>query len=196
MRTYSRNSGAIWLSTARTFSSYAPTIHGTGARAEPGSTRRTRRCKRRRRARPLVRSSNNGLSAVFDQYGRMRPSFVLRDSGGKVWDASTPSPAPAMDVSDESGRPVDGRTLRPKRPFANARRLGLHILPRRGVFGRGILQKFRRQADAVRGIRRLVCRRVRGGFLPVMRAGARGSFPEHSKKSLKSAGKLKYSPPQ
>lgn len=66
--------------------------------------------------RPLVRSSNNGLSAVFDQYGRMRPSFVLRDSGGKVWDASTPSPAPAMDVSDESGRPVDGRTLRPKRP--------------------------------------------------------------------------------
>ena len=46
----------------------------------------------------------------------MRPSFVLRDSGGKLWDASTPSPAPAMDVSDESGRPVDGRTLRPKRP--------------------------------------------------------------------------------
>ena len=46
----------------------------------------------------------------------MRPSFVLRDSGGKVWDASAPSPAPAMDVSDESGRPVDGRTLRPKRP--------------------------------------------------------------------------------
>lgn len=66
--------------------------------------------------RPLVRSSNNGLSAVFDQYGRMRPSFVLRGADGRVWDASTPSPAPVIDVSDEGGRPVDGRTLRPARP--------------------------------------------------------------------------------
>lgn len=66
--------------------------------------------------KPLLRSSNNGLSAVFDQYGRMRPSFVLRDSDGNVWDASTPSPAPTLDLTDARGRPVDERTLRPKRP--------------------------------------------------------------------------------
>ncbi len=66
--------------------------------------------------RPLLRSSNNGLSAVFDQYGRMRPSFALRDGSGKIWDASTPRPAPVLDVSDSAGRAVDSRTLAPKRP--------------------------------------------------------------------------------
>lgn len=66
--------------------------------------------------KPLLRASNNGLSAVFDQYGRMRPSFVLRDSDSQTWNASTPLPAPVIDISDASGRQVDAATLRPKRP--------------------------------------------------------------------------------
>ena len=38
------------------------------------------------------------------------------DGSGKIWDASTPRPAPVLDVSDSAGRAVDSRTLAPKRP--------------------------------------------------------------------------------
>ena len=64
---------------------------------------------------PLLRSSNNGLSTVFDQYGRMRPSVDLRNADGKTWDASTPEPAPTLKISDENGNLIDPHTLSPKR---------------------------------------------------------------------------------
>lgn len=66
--------------------------------------------------KPLMRASNNGLSTVFDQYGRMRPCTVLRGEDGKVWDASTHAPEPALEISSESGQALDARTLSPKRP--------------------------------------------------------------------------------
>lgn len=64
---------------------------------------------------PLLRSSNNGLSTVFDQYGRMRPSVDLRNADGKTWDASTPGPAHTLKISDENGNLIDPHTLSPKR---------------------------------------------------------------------------------
>ena len=64
---------------------------------------------------PLLRSSNNGLSAVFDQYGKMRPAFDLKNPEGSTWDASTPAPAPVLKISDESGNAIDPRTLAPRR---------------------------------------------------------------------------------
>lgn len=64
---------------------------------------------------PLLRSSNNGLSTVFDQYGRMCPSIDLRNADGKTWDASTPAPAPTLKISDENGTLIDPHTLSAKR---------------------------------------------------------------------------------
>ena len=64
---------------------------------------------------PLLRSSNNGLSTVFDQYGRMCPSIDLRDEQGKTWDASTPVPAPTLKISDENGTLIDPQTLSARR---------------------------------------------------------------------------------
>ncbi len=71
---------------------------------------------------PLMRSSNNGLSTVFDQYGRMSPSFDLRNADGTTWDASTPTPAPVLKISDINGNSIDPRTLTKKRatPLLNS----------------------------------------------------------------------------
>ncbi len=71
---------------------------------------------------PLMRSSNNGLSTVFDQYGRMSPSFDLRNADGSTWDASTPTPEPILKISDENGNAIDPRTLTIKRsaPLLNS----------------------------------------------------------------------------
>lgn len=67
--------------------------------------------------KPLMRASNNGLSAIFDQYGRMRPSFVLKDTDGMTWDASNNVKiSPIIDVCDSLSRPIDAQTLKPKRP--------------------------------------------------------------------------------
>ena len=64
---------------------------------------------------PLLRSSNNGMSAVFDQYGAMRPAFDLKNPDGTTWNASTPSPEPALKISDASGNRIDPLTLAVKR---------------------------------------------------------------------------------
>ena len=71
---------------------------------------------------PLMRSSNNGLSTVFDQYGNMRPAFDLRDSNNATWDASTPFPVNALKISDEHGNQLDAATLKAKRsaPLLNS----------------------------------------------------------------------------
>jgi len=65
---------------------------------------------------PLMRSSNNGLSTVFDQYGRMRPCRTLENPDGTAWNASTPTPPTQLEISDNSGRMLDIRTLAPRRP--------------------------------------------------------------------------------
>ena len=66
--------------------------------------------------KPLLRSSNNGLTTVFDQYGRMSVFNTLTDASQKAWDgAPGTSPSPTLDIRNESGRQIDSRTLRPKR---------------------------------------------------------------------------------
>lgn len=64
----------------------------------------------------LLRSSNNGLSAVFDQYGRMLPCTTVKTPDAKAWRGTLPIPPRQPEISDEAGRPLDARTLKPKRP--------------------------------------------------------------------------------
>lgn len=64
---------------------------------------------------PLMRSSNNGLSAVFDQYGNMRPSFTLKNADGSTWNADTPSPAPALKITDPYGNALEPESLKIRR---------------------------------------------------------------------------------
>ena len=62
----------------------------------------------------ILRSSNNGLSAVFDQYGRMMPVSVVRDADGKAWRGKGEYAAP-LDIRNEFGRKLDGQTLKPQK---------------------------------------------------------------------------------
>ncbi len=64
----------------------------------------------------ILRASNNGLSTVFDQYGRMLPSTVLKTSDGKVWNGANGNLQVPLDLKDEFGKPLDAKTLLPKRP--------------------------------------------------------------------------------
>ena len=67
----------------------------------------------------LLRSSNNGLSAAFDQYGRMRPTFAIKGKDGKIWKGE-PNNAPdslgEIELTDERGVRLDPETLLPARP--------------------------------------------------------------------------------
>ncbi len=66
---------------------------------------------------PLLRSSNNGLSAVFDQYGRMRPCTTVFGKDGKAWNASTAElPPKQLEIRDADGNLLDALSLRPRRP--------------------------------------------------------------------------------
>ncbi len=65
---------------------------------------------------PLMRASNNGLSAVFDQYGAMRPAFDLRNGDNTTWNADTPAPSRSLKISDPSGNQIDPTTLAIRRP--------------------------------------------------------------------------------
>ena len=65
---------------------------------------------------PLLRSSNNGLSAVFDQYGRMRPCTTIFGEDGKAWSASSRElPPKQLEIRDAEGRILDAENLRPRR---------------------------------------------------------------------------------
>lgn len=65
--------------------------------------------------KPLMRSSNNGLSCVFDQYGRMRPTVTLKNANGTAWRADSPAPAKTFEIADARGRQLDIQTLKPLR---------------------------------------------------------------------------------
>ncbi len=68
--------------------------------------------------KPLIRSSNNGLSTVFDQYGRMVPSQTLKNSHGQVWDgAPGTEPEKPIEIRTPDGKLIDENTLRTKRPY-------------------------------------------------------------------------------
>lgn len=64
----------------------------------------------------LLRSSNNGLSTVFDQYGRMLPCTTISTADGKTWNAANGRPERAMVIKNEFGKTLDSRTLAPRRP--------------------------------------------------------------------------------
>ena len=63
----------------------------------------------------ILRSSNNGLSTVFDQYGRMLPCFTLMNNKGNAWNGSNGEPETPIDIKNELGKPLDPKTLSPKR---------------------------------------------------------------------------------
>lgn len=66
--------------------------------------------------KPIARASNNGLSCVFDQYGRMTPAFTLKTADKKAWSASTPSPERQFEIRDARGRQINPDTLKPALP--------------------------------------------------------------------------------
>lgn len=66
--------------------------------------------------KPIVRSSNNGLSCAFDQYGKMCPTTTLKNADNTAWRADSPRPARTFEISDARGRAIDPETLKPKRP--------------------------------------------------------------------------------
>lgn len=61
--------------------------------------------------KPLIRASINGLSGVFDQYGRLVPSFVIRNTNGEVYDATGIATKP-FEISNENGEPLNVKTLK------------------------------------------------------------------------------------
>ncbi len=63
----------------------------------------------------LMRASNNGLSTVFDQYGRMFPCTTLKNSQSKAWNGEGDFQTP-LSIKDEFGNPLENTTLKPKRP--------------------------------------------------------------------------------
>lgn len=59
--------------------------------------------------RSVLRASVNGLSGVFDQYGRMTPSFTLKNKDGGIFDG-TGEAAAVLDVFDGFMQPLDSET--------------------------------------------------------------------------------------
>ncbi len=64
----------------------------------------------------ILRASNNGLSTVFDQYGRMLPCTTLVDKIGKAWRGTNDAPETPIEIKNEVGKLLDPKTLSPKRP--------------------------------------------------------------------------------
>ncbi len=64
----------------------------------------------------ILRASNNGLSTVFDQYGKMLPCTVLTDKNGRTWSGTKDSPEKPIEIKNEIGKQLDPKTLSPKRP--------------------------------------------------------------------------------
>lgn len=66
--------------------------------------------------KPILRSSNNGLSCAFDQYGKMFPTITLKNEDSTAWKADTTSkPVKNFDIVDALGRKIDPQTLKPLR---------------------------------------------------------------------------------
>lgn len=67
--------------------------------------------------KPVLRVSNNGLSCVADAYGRLSPARTIKNTSDAVYNASVKSaPAPAFDIIDALGTPLNPQTLKPLRP--------------------------------------------------------------------------------
>ena len=60
--------------------------------------------------KPLVRASVNGLSGVFDQYGRLVPTIAMRSKDGGIFNAKN-EPDDVLDLSDEYGQAISPRTF-------------------------------------------------------------------------------------
>lgn len=69
----------------------------------------------------ILRSSNNGLSAVFDQYGRMMPSTTIENAQGQTWNGSNAEAQKPVEIRDEYSAMLDPKTLKPKKgsPLVN-----------------------------------------------------------------------------
>ncbi|MBR4597931.1 MAG: apolipoprotein N-acyltransferase [Opitutales bacterium] len=70
--------------------------------------------------KPLIRASVNGLSGVFDQYGRLVPCFAIRSEEGGIYDGSGASARP-FELVDADGNQLLVKTLKIARgcPLAN-----------------------------------------------------------------------------
>ncbi len=64
--------------------------------------------------KPLIRASINGLSGVFDQYGRLVPCFAIRNEDGGIYDATGIAAKP-FEIVNESGEPLNVKTLKKAR---------------------------------------------------------------------------------
>ena len=64
--------------------------------------------------KPLIRASVNGLSGVFDQYGRLVPTFAIRNGEGGIYDAKGVAVKP-FEIVNEEGEPLDAGTLKKAR---------------------------------------------------------------------------------
>lgn len=64
--------------------------------------------------KPLIRASINGLSGVFDQYGRLVPSFAIRNEEGEIYDAAGIAAKP-FEIVNEAGEPLNVKTLKKAR---------------------------------------------------------------------------------
>lgn len=60
--------------------------------------------------KPLVRVSVNGLSGVFDQYGRLVPTITMRSKDGGIFNASNEA-GEVLDLTDEYGQALSPRTF-------------------------------------------------------------------------------------
>lgn len=65
--------------------------------------------------RPVLRSSNNGMSCVFNQYGQMMPTITLRDTENNTWDGSGNLSIP-MDLVSESNVALNPYTMKILKP--------------------------------------------------------------------------------
>ena len=70
--------------------------------------------------KPLIRASVNGLSGVFDQYGRLVPCFAIRDQEGGIYRGEGDSARP-FEIVDAEGQPISEKTMKIVRggPLAN-----------------------------------------------------------------------------